>query len=71
MFFHHPKKVCMTHFSHMKFSLSLSNDFFKASTKAFIHAVYPDAYITSSTDAIKDIEEKMNTVGCKKAHIEN
>ena len=71
MIFHHPKKVCMTYFSHMKFSLSLSNDFLKASTKAFVHAIYPDAYITSSTDAIKNIEKKMNTVGCKKAHIEN
>jgi hypothetical protein len=46
--------------------MSLSKDFFKASTKAFIHALHPACYITSSTDAIKKINEKMEKVGCKK-----
>ena len=44
--FIHPKNVCMTYFQHMKFSLNLSYRFFKGSIFAFIHAIYPDIYIT-------------------------
>tara|TARA_Y100000741_G_scaffold307246_1_gene249987 strand:- start:243 stop:485 length:243 start_codon:yes stop_codon:yes gene_type:complete len=65
MVFKHPAKVCMSYSQHMLFSLGLSKDFFIASTKAFVHAIYPDSYITSSSDAIIDIDNKMKKVGCK------
>lgn len=63
----HLKSVCMTYFQHMKFSMSLSKDFLSASAKAFIHGVYPGAFITSSTDAVEDIKNKMKIVGCDKS----
>lgn len=65
----HLKSVCMTYFQHMKFSMSLSKDFFSASAKAFVHGVYPGAFITSSSDAVEDIKNKMKTVGCHKPSV--
>ena len=64
--FSHPKNVCMTYTEHMKFSLQLSKDFFIGSFKAFIHAFYPDAYITSTTDILNEMQEKLDNAGCRK-----
>ena len=63
--FNHPTKVCMTYFSHMKFSLYLSYTFADASIKAFIHAIYPDIYITHSTDTIQKIKSDIDKIGCR------
>jgi len=63
--FIHPKNVCMTYFQHMKFSLNLSYRFFKGSIFAFIHAIYPDIYITYSSDLINDIQKDMKKIGCR------
>ena len=52
-FFHHPKSVSMTYIEHCTFSFHLSYLFFCGSVKAFIHAVYPDCYICSSSDYSK------------------
>ena len=65
MFFKHPTKVCMFYSQHMLFSLGLSKDLFIASTKAFAHAIYPDSYINSSSEALININDKMKNVGCK------
>lgn len=64
-FFIHPKSVCMTYYEHFKFSLSLSFYFFKKSYQALIHSIYPNLYITSSSDVIKELEYKFKNVGCK------
>ena len=48
IFFQHPKKVCMTYFQHARLSMNFSYMFLKASKEAFIHAIYPDKYITST-----------------------
>ena len=64
--FKHPSKVCMNYFTHMKFSLYLSKEFAKASVGAFIHAIYPDALVTHSTDTIKKLEKDMEKIGCRK-----
>ena len=50
----------------MKFSLGLSKDFFVGGVKAVVHAFYPDAYITSTTDILNEMQEKTRTVGCRK-----
>jgi len=55
----HLKDVDMTYWEHLRFSLSLSKIFLKASFKAIIHALLPDVYITSSTDNIKLLQNKM------------
>ena len=61
----HPKKVCMTYFQHFTFSIELSFSYLIYSYKAFIHAFIPNLYITSSSDSIKEIENKIKEVGCK------
>ena len=55
----HLKDVDMTYWEHLQFSLSLSKIFLEASFKAIVHAFLPDVYITSSTDNIKLLQNKM------------
>lgn len=64
--FKHPNQVCMSYKEHMKFSLGLSKDFFVGGVKAVVHAFYPDAYITSTTDILNEMQKKTRTVGCRK-----
>tara|TARA_B100000282_G_C31728041_1_gene489447 strand:+ start:1742 stop:1951 length:210 start_codon:yes stop_codon:yes gene_type:complete len=65
IFFQHPKDVCMTYFSHFWFSLSLSLKLAKGSIKAFLHAIYPDRFITSTSDITKEIMQDIESSGCK------
>ena len=58
-FFKHPVQVNMTYFEHFKLSLHLSNILFKGSIKAFIHAIYPDIFITSTSDTTKLLIRKL------------
>ena len=62
--FKHPTKVCMTYWSHFKFSMFLSKEFGKASAGAFIHAVYPDILITNSSDTLSKLEKEFQKIGC-------
>jgi hypothetical protein len=55
--FRHPSNVNMTYFEHMRFSLYLSWKFGCASILAIIHSIYPDIFITSSTDALSNISK--------------
>ncbi len=64
--FKHPSKVCLSYFDHMKFSFHLSYQFSKASVFAFIHGIYPDIFITHSTDTIKKLTDDMKNIGCHK-----
>ena len=56
----HLEDVNMTYTEHMMFSLGLSKIFLVASVKAIIHAFIPDVLITSSTDYIELLKNKMN-----------
>ena len=64
--FKHLKDVNMTYLEHMKFSLFLSFNFFKASFSAFIHAIYPDILVTSSTETLEllniEMKKKMSSI---------
>jgi len=64
--FSHPASVCLTYWEHMKFSFYLSYTFFTASFYAFVHGIYPDIFITHSSDTIKQISEDMKKIGCRK-----
>ena len=64
--FKHPKQVCMTYFSHMKFSFYLGKEFAKASICAFIHGFFPDLLVTHSTDTLIKLKKDMSQIGCKK-----
>ena len=64
--FKHLKDVNMSYFAHMKFSLFLSFTFLKASFTAFVHAIYPDIFITSSTETLEllniEMKKKMSSI---------
>tara|TARA_B100001564_G_scaffold344754_1_gene342643 strand:- start:2090 stop:2251 length:162 start_codon:yes stop_codon:yes gene_type:complete len=51
----------------MKFSFYLSYTFLTASFYAFVHGIYPDIFITHSSDTIKQISEDMKKIGCRKS----
>ena len=62
--FKHPKEVCMNYLEHCMLSLNFSYMLFVGSMKAFIHAVYPDMYVTSTSDLLVNIKKKMEKAGC-------
>jgi hypothetical protein len=64
--FKHPQNVCMDYFEHFKFSSNLGIIFLKASLKAFIHAILPDCYISSSSDHTLEVITLIDNSGCKK-----
>ena len=63
--FKHPKEVCMTYWQHARLSFNFSYMFLKASKEAFIHAIYPDKYITSTTDTVNEIKDILEKSGCR------
>lgn len=63
--FIHPKKVCMTYYQHFCFSMNVSKKLFIGSVKSFIHALFPDVFITSTTDLLLILQEEMKQVGCR------
>ena len=65
-FFKHPRKVCMTYTEHMKLSLGFSYLFFKGAITAFVHAFYPDAFVTSTSDINEIVKKKIENSGCRK-----
>ena len=65
MFTSHPKNVCMTYFSHLKFSFYISLLLLKGSYRALIHAFFPFLYIKSSTELVILLEKKLDETGCK------
>ena len=60
LFTTHPISVNLTYFEHFKLSLSFGLLLSTASFKAFIHAIFPFIFITSTTDTICDIENQLN-----------
>lgn len=63
--FDHPENVCMTYASHFAFSMYLSYEFAKGAVAALIHAFYPDALVTHSSDMIKRVSIEMEKIGCR------
>jgi len=63
--FTHPNNVCMTYMQHFWFSMSLCLRFAIGSIQAFIHALLPDYYITSSSDLVREIQYDISKIGCR------
>ena len=63
--FLHPPQVCMTYWTHFCFSMYLAREFFVAALCAVMHAVYPDAFVTHSSDTIRKLTNDMQKVGCR------
>ena len=68
-FFKHPKQVCMTYFEHFILSMNFSKLFAIGAFKAFVHAILPDVYITSTTDIVEEIKVQLANAGCHKRSI--
>jgi hypothetical protein len=66
MIFEHPQKVCMTYVEHFKLSSEMAYVLGFGSIKAIIHAIYPDAFVTSTTDIINYIQKRLSESGCHK-----
>lgn len=49
-FFKHPEEVNMTYTEHFKHSMYFSYLFLDSGIKAFIHAIFPEFFKTSTTD---------------------
>ena len=64
-FFSHPKSVCMSYIQHFCFSMEIAYIFLISSLQAIIHAFYPDVYITSTSNTIIFVEQKLKNSGCK------
>ena len=64
-YFTHPNNVCMNYFNHFKISINYSKQLFIASLKAFIHAIFPSVYITSTTNTINNINNQLKINNCK------
>jgi len=61
---HHPQQVCMSYYKHFCFSFKLSKLFLVASFKAVCHALFPDIFITSSSDTVNNIKYLIDNSGC-------
>jgi hypothetical protein len=62
----HLQKVGMTYSEHFFVSFKISKLFFQSSYLAFVHAIFPDSYITSSTDTIKKVKNILSKTKKKK-----
>ena len=63
--FSHPKQVCLSYYQHMCFSLYISKKLFIGSIQAFIHSIYPDVFVTSTTELLTECNREMEKIGCR------
>lgn len=64
-YFSHPNSVCMNYYKHLSVSLNYSKLFLIASIKAFIHAIFPNLFITSTTNTVNNINNLLIKNNCK------
>ena len=60
----HPNHVCMNYTSHAQLSLYFVYKFIFASITAFIHAIFPYFFETSTSNTIKHIHTLLQNNGC-------
>mgnify|MGYP001584212774 CR=1 FL=1 len=66
IFISHPEDVCMTYLEHSFFSLYLSSRLIIGAFQAFVHAIIPALFKTSSSDLVTSIDTTINSAGCRK-----
>jgi hypothetical protein len=59
--FNHTRKIGINYIQHFKFSINLAGKFFLLAAKATVHSFYPDLYVTSSSDGIKELGKKFHS----------
>ena len=57
--FAHLEEMKMNYFEHMFISLNYAFILFISSIKAFIHSFIPDLFVTSTTECIVEINNKL------------
>ena len=62
----HLRRVCMDYYTHLAFSSQLAAELAMGSGRALVHAVFPEWYVTSTTDLINDLSRKISQSGCDK-----
>lgn len=58
----HLKELDVGYWDHMCFSLRLSSLMLEGSVKAIIHAIFPDVYVTSTTDITSKLHDELDMV---------
>ena len=64
--FSHPAEVCMDYYSHLKLSIHFAFVLFTGSLKALVHGIYPDWYITSTSDTMDKVQKMLQDSGCNR-----
>tara|TARA_B100001093_G_C26851349_1_gene1025307 strand:- start:1739 stop:1996 length:258 start_codon:yes stop_codon:yes gene_type:complete len=64
--FKHPNENCLSYIEHAQLSLTLSGKLFVGSVKAFIHAVLPEAFKTSTSELVRELQHIIDNSGCNK-----
>lgn len=59
IFLKHPREKNVSYFQHLCVSMSLSVYFFTSSIQAFVHALVPCYFETSSSDTIRILDDYM------------
>lgn len=62
----HPKNVCMSYTEHAKHSLYFSMILLISSLKSFVHAIFPNIFITSTSDLSNELIKIIKESGCNK-----
>ena len=62
----HDLKDLLDFAEHFKLSMNFSKLLAIGAFKAFIHAILPDVYITSTTDIVEEIKVQLANAGCVK-----
>ena len=70
IFHKHPMEVCMTYWEHLQLSMTLSYYFAEGSLKAFVHAIFPFWFPSSSTNIKNIVTEKITKSGCRRMNDE-
>ena len=64
-YFNHPNTVCMSYFTHLRFSLTMAYHMFNGSIQAIVHAFLPSYYLHSTTDTVNKIQSALAASGCR------
>ena len=61
-YFDHLKEKKVSYIEHLVFSTNIAYMLSTASVKAFIHAIYPDLFTTSSTELNSNLTHELDSV---------
>jgi len=65
LFTDHPKSVCLSYGKHFKFAMEMSGRLLIGSCQAFIHALIPGLFITSTSDLQETLKKRLDETGCR------